>query len=107
MNRLAQLERDSEGYLRELADWCPEVAVELAAEAEVELNPAHWEILELLRRYYQEFDHAPAMRPLVNYIKRELGAERGNSLYLLKLFPDSPAKLAAKIAGLPRPDNCL
>ncbi|MCZ6459336.1 MAG: TusE/DsrC/DsvC family sulfur relay protein, partial [Gammaproteobacteria bacterium] len=37
----------------------------------------------------------------------QLGAEKGTSIYLLKLFPGSPAKLLAKIAGLPRPTNCL
>jgi tRNA 2-thiouridine synthesizing protein E len=47
------------------------------------------------------------MRVLVKLVARELGREKGNSLYLLRLFPDSPAKLAAKIAGLPRPTNCL
>jgi tRNA 2-thiouridine synthesizing protein E len=47
------------------------------------------------------------MRPLVKYIGQRLGKEKGNSIYLLQLFPGSPAKLASKIAGLPRPENCL
>jgi tRNA 2-thiouridine synthesizing protein E len=47
------------------------------------------------------------MRPLSKYIKQELGADKAGSIYLLTLFPGSPAKLAAKIAGLPRPENCL
>ena len=34
-------------------------------------------------------------------------ADKGNSIYLHKLFPGNPAKLAAKIAGLPRPTNCI
>ena len=50
---------------------------------------------------------SPAMRPLAKYIKLHLGAEKANSIYLMQLFPQSPAKYLAKIAGLPRPENCL
>jgi tRNA 2-thiouridine synthesizing protein E len=47
------------------------------------------------------------MRILVKVVEVELGPEKGNSLYLLKLFPGSPARVASKIAGLPRPHNCI
>ncbi|MDP4652293.1 MAG: TusE/DsrC/DsvC family sulfur relay protein, partial [Haliea sp.] len=46
-------------------------------------------------------------RPLVKWVKLHLGADCGRSVYLLSLFPGSPAKIASKIAGLPKPDNCL
>ena len=39
--------------------------------------------------------------------KEEWGKEKGSSMYLLQLFPGSPAKIGSKIAGLPKPDNCL
>ena len=48
-----------------------------------------------------------AMRPLVKYCAARLGADKGRSIYLISLFPGSPAKLGSKIAGLPKPDNCL
>jgi tRNA 2-thiouridine synthesizing protein E len=47
------------------------------------------------------------MRALVKYCGLRLGADQGRSIYLLSLFPGSPAKLGSKIAGLPKPDNCL
>jgi tRNA 2-thiouridine synthesizing protein E len=47
------------------------------------------------------------MRPLIKYLKQQLSQPDLNSIYLLKLFPGSPAKIAAKIAGLPKPENCL
>ena len=46
-------------------------------------------------------------RPLVKLVGPRLGPAKGRSIYLRQLFPDSPAKLAARLAGLPRPDNCL
>jgi tRNA 2-thiouridine synthesizing protein E len=47
------------------------------------------------------------MRILVKHVRSQLGEEKGNSIYLMQLFPGSPAKLASKLAGLPKPDNCL
>jgi tRNA 2-thiouridine synthesizing protein E len=98
---------DKEGYLTRLEDWSPEVAEAIANAEGIELTEAHWEILTLLRQFYEEFEVSPAMRPLVSYVSSQLGKDKGKSIYLLKLFPGSPAKVASKIAGLPRPANCL
>ncbi|KZZ61662.1 sulfur relay protein TusE [Oleiphilus sp. HI0122] len=90
-----------------LEDWSEEVAVTIAREEGIELNDDHWEVLWLLREFYAEFDLSPANRILVKAVKEELGEKKGNSIYLLQLFPGSPAKIASKIAGLPKPLNCL
>ena len=98
---------DKEGYLVNLDEWSPEIAIILAEECNIELLESHWEIIHLLRGFHEKFELSPPMRILVKQVKSELGAEKGNSIYLMKLFPPSPAKIAAKIAGLPRPTNCL
>lgn len=98
---------DPEGFLRRLEDWSPAVAEQIAQAEGIELGPDHWELIELLRAYYREFDSSPAMRPLVKYCRLQLGEAKGRSIYLLSLFPDSPARLGSKIAGLPKPENCL
>lgn len=98
---------DKEGFLRDPADWTPEVAAWLAADESISLTPAHWEVIEALRRFYQEHETAPAMRVLVKVVRNALGEDKGNSIYLMQLFPGSPAKLASKLAGLPKPANCL
>ena len=102
-----QLELDKDGYLKNLSDWNEEVAVYLASTVDVEMSPAHWEVIHLLRQFHADTGVSPAMRILVKMVKKGLGPDKGNSIYLLTLFPDSPAKLASKIAGLPRPTNCL
>ncbi|KMM83236.1 tRNA 2-thiouridine synthesizing protein E [Pseudomonas taetrolens] len=102
-----QIELDKDGYLVDLNDWSVDVAQALAAQSGIELSPEHWEILELLRSFYQEFQLSPATRPLIKYTALKLGAEKGNSLHLNRLFNGTPAKLAAKLAGLPKPTNCL
>ena len=98
---------DKEGFLRRLDDWTPQVAEQIAAREQLTLTEAHWEVIRLLRDYYREFDSSPAMRPLVKYCGLKLGGDKGRSIYLMSLFPGSPAKLGSKIAGLPKPDNCL
>ena len=98
---------DKEGYLLDLADWSPEVAEQIAQREGIALTTEHWRIIHLLRNYHAVHDLSPAMRPLVRRVRAQLGAEKGNSLYLLRLFPGNPAKVAAKIAGLPRPTHCL
>jgi tRNA 2-thiouridine synthesizing protein E len=98
---------DTEGYLLDLDAWSEATAVELAGHEGIELTPAHWQVIELLRDFYDRTGISPSMRPLVKLVRDALGSECGNSIYLLGLFPGSPAKLAAKIAGLPRPTNCV
>lgn len=103
---------DPEGYLVNLDEWSPEVAQALAKDEALELSNEHWELIELIRQFYAEFDHSPAMRPLVKYISLHLGKEKGRSIYLMQQLPPndktgSPPKRLARIAGLPKPDNCL
>tara|TARA_R110000823_G_scaffold130015_28_gene258220 strand:- start:6548 stop:6865 length:318 start_codon:yes stop_codon:yes gene_type:complete len=98
---------DSEGFLRNLEDWSPEAAIQIASAEGIGLSDAHWEIIYLLRDYHARYDSSPAMRALVKYCAQQLGETKGRSIYLMSLFPGSPAKLGSKIAGLPKPDNCL
>ena len=101
------IELDKDGFLVDLSDWSTEVAAALAAAEDIELTPEHWEVLELLRSFYNEFQLSPATRPLIKYTALKLGPDKGNSLHLNQLFRGTPAKLAARLAGLPRPSNCL
>ena len=98
---------DDQGFLLDLNDWNEELAEQVARADGIQLSPSHWEIIYLLRDFYREYELSPAMRILVKQTKLKLGDDKGNSHYLLSLFPGSPAKLASKIAGLPKPTNCL
>lgn len=98
---------DRDGFLLNLSDWDEQVASALATRENVSLSPEHLAVIHATRRFHSQYQLSPAMRPLVKFIGQELGADKGSSLYLLKLFPGSPAKLISKLAGLPKPDNCL
>jgi len=98
---------DGNGFLRDWQSWTPEVARALADQEGVALTEAHWDIIYLLRDYYQTYDASPANRALVKFVKKHRGDNQGNSIYLLSLFHTSPARVGSRIAGLPKPKNCL
>lgn len=101
------IETDARGYLCKLEDWSPALATELARRDGIALDAAHWEVLEFLRAYYLEYKLAPPMRLLVRELGKQLGAEKGQSRYLYRLFPEGPAKQACRYAGLPKPVSCI
>jgi tRNA 2-thiouridine synthesizing protein E len=100
-------ETDEEGYLVNLSDWTEDVAKYLAEQENLPLSENHWEVINFLREYYNEYQIAPAVRVLTKAIAKKLGADKGNSKYLYELFPYGPAKQACKIAGLPKPTGCV
>jgi tRNA 2-thiouridine synthesizing protein E len=98
---------DKEGFLKDRAQWNEQVARELAARSGIDLTPAHWEVIGVAREFYAATGISPEMRPLVKLLRERIGRDAGNSIYLLQLFPGNPAKVVAKVGGLPRPTNCL
>ncbi|OHV11905.1 TusE/DsrC/DsvC family sulfur relay protein [Kushneria phosphatilytica] len=102
-----QILLDQEGYLIDPKDWTTAIAEALAEQEGRILDERHWAIITLVREFYERYEMAPAMRPLVKLVRQTLGEEQGQSIYLMKLFPESPARVVARLAGLPKPTNCL
>lgn len=95
------IEFDDDGHLKNPSDWNEEIAKELAKEAGIpELTDRHWLVINFMRKEYQEKGDAPSIRRLT----KESGVDTKE---LYSLFPKGPAKLAAKIAGLPKPKGCI
>lgn len=100
-------ETDEEGYLVNLNEWVPGIATEMSKEDDLELTDEHWEIINFLREYYEEYQIAPAVRVLTKAVGKRLGKEKGNSKYLYSLFPYGPGKQACRFVGLPKPTGCI
>ena len=98
---------DEEGYLADLSQWDRDIAAYMANDDDIELTDAHWEVINFLREYYDEYQIAPAVRVLTKAIGKKLGKDKGNSKYLYQLFPYGPAKQACKFGGLPKPTGCV
>jgi TusE/DsrC/DsvC family sulfur relay protein len=96
-----RVELDPEGSLVDPAQWTEEIAVELAHREGIEtLTDRHWRIIRYMRTEYETKGAGPPVRAL----SRELGVPIKE---LYELFPKGPAKLAAKLAGIPKPRGCI
>jgi len=92
---------DAEGFLLDPADWSEELAVATARENGIpELTDRHWQVVRFMRETYLETGAAPSIRTL--------GKASGVPVReLYALFPKGPAKLAARIGGIPKPRGCI
>ncbi len=92
---------DEEGFFEDPALWTEAMAPEIAiAEGIDELTETHWQVIKFMRAQYDERGAGPTVRVL--------GKTSGVSIKeLYELFPKGPAKLAAKIAGIPKPRGCI
>lgn len=94
---------DEEGYLKNFHDWNEDVAKVMAEQDEINLTEAHWEIINFVREYYEEYLVSPGVRVLTKAVGKKLGPEKGNSKYLYNLFPYGPGKQVNRYAGSPKP----
>ena len=92
---------DAEGFLTDATEWNEELAEEIARENGIsELTPRQWLVVRFMRDRYLATGTAPTIR--------SLGKESGVPIKeLYELFPKGPAKLAAKIGGIPKPKGCI
>ncbi len=97
---IATVKFDEDGYLDNAADWTPELAEALAAEANIDLNDRHWIVINFVRSEFEANGDAPTIRKITK-------TTEVNTKELYKLFPKGPAKLAARISGLKKPTGCI
>ncbi|QWF77972.1 TusE/DsrC/DsvC family sulfur relay protein [Amycolatopsis sp. CA-230715] len=92
---------NEEGFFTDPAAWTEAMAPEIADEAGIaELTDQHWQVIRHVRHEYTEKGSGPTVRAL--------GKTSGVGVkQLYELFPKGPAKLAAKIAGIPKPRGCI
>ena len=92
---------NDEGFFEDPNQWTEPMAVELAKQAGIdELTDQHWQVIKFMRAEYFDKGTGPTVRVL--------GKTSGVSVKeLYQLFPKGPAKLAAKIAGIPKPRGCI
>ena len=96
-----EVEVDDEGFLQKPEQWNEEIGKEIAKEYGVDtLTDRHWMVIHFMRNEYMANGTAPSIRAL--------GKKSGVSVKeLYQLFPKGPAKLAARIGGIPKPKGCI
>ena len=92
---------DAEGFLTDPQQWNEQLAEQIARENGIpELTARHWLVIKFMRDRYLTTGTAPSIR--------SLGKESGVPIKeLYQLFSKGPAKLAAKIGGIPKPRGCI
>jgi dissimilatory sulfite reductase related protein len=97
----APVDVDAEGFLTNPEQWNAQIAEAIAAANGIpELTDRHWLVVRFMRDRYLQTGNAPSIR--------SLGKESGVPVKeLYQLFPKGPAKLAAKIGGIPKPKGCI
>lgn len=96
---LAEVEVNAEGYFKNMNDWSPELAHEMAAKENIQLTDKHFEVLDWLRAKQAE-GVALSIRKIGNS-----GIVDIKQFY--SLFPGGPLKISSKIAGIPKPVSCI
>jgi len=96
-----EVELNDEGFLVDPSQWTEAMAVQLAQREGIhEMNDQQWQVVRFMRREYLDKGTGTTVRVL--------GKTSGVSIKdLYLLFPKGPAKLAAKIAGIPKPRGCI
>jgi len=95
------VEVDDDGFLVNSEDWTQEMAPELAKEIGInDLNEMHWKVINFMRSDFREKGQIPTIRRIKN-----AGGVSTKDVY--DLFPEGPAKKAAMIAGLRKPQGCV
>ena len=92
---------DDEGFLTDFSQWTRDLAAAIAKEEGIaELTPAHWKVIEFMQKEFQANGQVPTIRKI-----NKSGVVTTKELY--DLFPGGPAKKAAKIAGMKKPEGCV
>jgi dissimilatory sulfite reductase related protein len=92
---------DAEGFLQKPEQWNEDLGLEIARQSGIpDLNDRHWMVVRFMRETFLKTGAAPTIRTL--------GKDSGVAVKeLYQLFPKGPAKLAAKIGGIPKPKGCI
>lgn len=91
------------GGLKDLSRWNEDVANWLAKRENMTLTSAHWEIINLMRNYYANYNISPILKLLKKQIRESLGDPKAEDSYLYNLFPNGVLMQGIRIAGLPIP----
>jgi len=90
-----------EGFFADPRQWREDMAEQIARDNGIgPLTPQHWQVVKFMRHEYEKNATGPSVRAL-----SKTSGVSVKDLY--QLFPKGPAKLAAKIAGIPKPRGCI
>jgi TusE/DsrC/DsvC family sulfur relay protein len=95
------VEVNAEGFVLDGSQWTPQLAEALARDSQIwPLTERHWKVLTFCREDAAQQGQSPGLRRIAKHSGIDM-----KELY--RLFPKGPGKLAARLAGLPKPQSCV
>ena len=99
---------DQDGHLCDHTIWTPVIAQQLANTLDIVLDTERLAVLQQVRAFFVKFNHAPATRPLIKWLQKTLPDDDISNQKLQQLFNTGlVARHVNRLAGLPKPPNCL
>lgn len=95
-----QVKLNKEGYMTDHTQWTRDIALELAAQVEIEMTDAHWAVIDFIQKDFAASGKVPTIRRT-----KKVGGIDTKALYAL--FPNGPIKKASLIAGYEKPVSCI
>lgn len=107
-SHLALLDLDADGHLTDHRQWTKATAQQLADTLDITLTEVHYRVLEQVRAFFDKYHHSPSTRPLIKHLSQALPNDEISNAKLQELFNTGlVARHVNRIAGLPKPPNCL
>ncbi len=99
-----QIATDQEGYIQDMSEWSEGFATAIAEKEGITLTDEHWEVIRFIRESYEKQQVQAQVLDIIKHFRKKWGKERGNNMYLHKLFPTGggPQKQGNRIAGIRR-----
>lgn len=95
------VELRADGRLADIKEWTPELAEEMAKQEGLSLSESHWNVLNTMRAYYEEYNTSPIIKLLRKELSKKFGPEQATDQHLSELFPNGVQFQGTRLAGLP------
>lgn len=97
------IETDNEGFLLDPSDWNLDLAQTLAERENIDMQDAHWAVVNFVREYFEQRQSVPEARHALKALREQYGKEKATRKFLYSLFPYGYGQQACKIAGMRKP----
>lgn len=97
---LDEVEFNEDGFMADPSAWTPELAEAIAKREGIDLTDRHWVVIHFAREEFEREGESPTLRRITT-------TTDVSTKEIYALFPSGPAKMACKIAGLPKPTGCI
>lgn len=98
---------DQDGHLLDHSTWNADIAQHLAQSLEITLTEWHLDVLHGVRQFYTQYGHSPSTRPLIKFLMKTVDADITNAKLQQTFNTGLVARHVCRLAGIPKPANCL